>query len=95
MVNIACGEALTVNQIIAMINEALGKDVQPNYVPARAGDVKHSLADITAARELIGYEPIVSFKDGLAQAIEWYKENGNNGFTVNELSLSPTLNGEP
>ncbi len=77
VVNIACGEALTVNQIIAMINEILGKDIEPKYEPPRAGDVKHSLADITAARNVIGYEPIVSFRDGLTQAIAWYREHWN------------------
>ena len=77
VVNIACGEALTVNQIIAMINEILGKDIKPKYEPPRAGDVKHSLADITAARNLIGYEPVVSFRDGLTQAVAWYREHWN------------------
>ena len=75
VVNIACGEKITVNQIIAMINEILGKNVKPIYAPARAGDVKHSLADITAARKLIGFEPIVLFRDGLEKAIAWYREN--------------------
>ena len=75
VVNIACGEALTVNQIIAMINETLGKDVQPQFVPMRAGDVKHSLADITAARKLIGFEPVILFREGLERAIDWYRDN--------------------
>ena len=75
VVNIACGEKITVNGIMDMINEIVGKDVKPNYVPARAGDVKHSLADITAARELIGFEPVVPFREGLEKAIVWYREN--------------------
>ncbi len=75
VVNIACGEKVTVNQIIAMINEILGKDVKPNYVPARKGDVKHSLADITAARTLIDFKPVVLFRDGLEKAITWYRQN--------------------
>jgi len=75
VVNIACGEAITVNAIIKMINEIVGKSVKPTYVPARKGDVKHSLADITLAKNLIGYKPVVSFKDGLEKAIKWYSEN--------------------
>jgi len=75
VVNIACGEKGTVNEIIALINEMVGKKVVPHYAPARAGDVKHSLADITAARKLIGFEPVVLFRDGLQRAIAWYRDN--------------------
>jgi UDP-glucose 4-epimerase len=75
VVNIACGYAVTVNEIIDMINRNLGKNVKPLYVEARAGDVKHSLADITVAKNLIGYQPKVSFEEGLKLAVEWYKNN--------------------
>jgi UDP-glucose 4-epimerase len=75
VVNIACGEKITVNQIIALINEILGRNVKPIYVPARAGDVKHSLADIKAARKLIGFKPVMLFREGLEKAITWYREN--------------------
>ena len=75
VVNIACGEKVTVNEIIRLINEIVDRDVTPKYAPVRPGDVKHSLADITLARETIGYEPVVSFREGLVQAIEWYRRN--------------------
>ncbi len=75
MINIACGESVTINQVITAINKLLGADVTPRYAPARSGDVKHSLADITLAREVIGYEPHLMFEDGMARAIEWYKAN--------------------
>jgi nucleoside-diphosphate-sugar epimerase len=75
VVNIACGKAVTVNQIIAMINKNLGKDIQPIYAPPRPGDVKHSLADINAAKKLLNYQPKISFEQGLRLAIDWYKEN--------------------
>jgi len=75
VVNIACGEVVTVNAIIDMINEILGKNVKPIYTDPRPGDVKHSLADITAARKLIGFKPKVSFRQGLQKAIDWYREN--------------------
>ena len=75
VINIACGQSVTINQVIATINRLLGTDSKPRYAAPRAGDVKHSLADITLAREVIGYEPHVTFEDGLARAIEWYKAN--------------------
>jgi UDP-glucose 4-epimerase len=75
VVNIACAERVTVNQIIAMINKLLGKNVRQQYVPSRPGDVKHSLADISLAEKTIGYKPLVSFQDGLAKAIDWYRKN--------------------
>ena len=75
VVNVACGEATTVNAIIDMINNLLGKDVKPHYAPARPGDVKHSLADITAARDLIAFEPVVPFREGLEKSIDWYRTN--------------------
>lgn len=75
VINVACGQAVTVNEIIAMINKLLGKNVRPIYADARPGDVKHSLADITAAKNLIGFEPTVSFADGLRLAIDWYRNN--------------------
>jgi nucleoside-diphosphate-sugar epimerase len=75
VVNVACGEAVTVNAIIAAINRLLGKNIRPDYVPPRAGDVKHSLADISAARKLIGFKPIVLFRKGLEKSIDWYRRN--------------------
>jgi nucleoside-diphosphate-sugar epimerase len=75
VINIACGQAVTVNEIIDMINKLLGKSVKPIYTDSRPGDVKHSLADITAAQNLIGFKPIVSFSEGLQLAIDWYRNN--------------------
>jgi UDP-glucose 4-epimerase len=74
-VNIACGEAVTVNEIIGMINEALGKNVKPIYVAPRPGDIKHSMADISLARLVLGFEPKVSFRQGLLKAIDWYRKH--------------------
>ena len=75
VVNIACGEAVTVNAIIGMINASLGKNVKSVYKDSRPGDVKHSLADITLAEEIIGFKPKVLFQDGLDKAITWYRDN--------------------
>ena len=73
--NIACGRATTVNQILSRLAELLDIDVKARYSDPRPGDVRHSLADISRARALISYEPRIHFDEGLAKAIDWYKEN--------------------
>jgi len=75
VVNIACAERITINGVISLINENLGTNIKPTYVPTRPGDVKHSLADIELAQKTIGYRPVVSFRDGLKEAIKWYRAN--------------------
>ncbi len=75
VINIACGQAVTVNETIKVINAAVGKNIKPIYTDPRPGDVKHSLADISAAEDLIGFKPKVQFKQGLQLAINWYREN--------------------
>ena len=75
VVNIACGERITVNAIIELINKLLGKTIEAEHVAERPGDVKHSLADISLAEEVIGYKPVVHFRGGLERAIEWYRSN--------------------
>jgi UDP-glucose 4-epimerase len=74
-INVACGNAVTLNQIIDMINKAVGKNIKPEYTEPRPGDVKHSLADITLAKDTIDFEPVVNFEDGLVKAIDWYRDN--------------------
>ncbi|MGH8597764.1 MAG: SDR family oxidoreductase [Gammaproteobacteria bacterium] len=75
-VNIACGEELTVNELVAAVNRALGTKVKPRYEGARAGDVRRSCADIGLAKKLLGYVPRVSFAEGLARTIEHYRAKG-------------------
>ena len=75
VVNIACGERITINSVIELVNELLGKDIEPAYAALRPGDVKHSLADISLAQEVIGYRPVVDFGAGLEKAIQWYRDN--------------------
>ena len=55
--------------------EALGKKIEPNFGPDRKGDIKHSNADISKARNLLGYDPDYDFAKGIALAIDWYKED--------------------
>ena len=57
------------------LNKALGKNIEPIYGPDRAGDIKHSHADISKAQKLLGYDPEYDFERGLGEAIAWYKEN--------------------
>jgi UDP-glucose 4-epimerase len=72
-VNVACGQRISINEIVRLANQYVGADVKPTYAPPRAGDVRDSFADISAARKLIGYEPKVFFEEGLRRWIEWYK----------------------
>jgi UDP-glucose 4-epimerase len=75
-VNISTKNAVTVNTVVNTIRKLLNKEnIKPVYVPPRPGDIKHSLADVRKAKELIGYVPFVSFEEGIAKAIDWYKEN--------------------
>jgi len=75
VLNIACGKAVTVNETIDAINELTGKNITPIHTDPQAGDVKHSLADITLAKKTIGYKPTVSFNEGLRRTIRWYHDN--------------------
>lgn len=70
--NIACGRRITINQLVDMINEILGKDIEPIYSNSRPGDIKHSLADISKA-STFGYNPKSNFKDELTEVIGWFK----------------------
>jgi UDP-glucose 4-epimerase len=72
--NIACGRRITVNQLVEMINEIMGKNIEPVYSEPRPGDIKHSLADISKAKAF-GYEPKSDFMKELKETIKWF----NNG----------------
>jgi nucleoside-diphosphate-sugar epimerase len=73
VINVAVGGRISINELCARMASVLGSTVQPEYTPPRAGDVRDSQADITRAREILGYEPIVSFEEGLRRTLEWYK----------------------
>jgi UDP-N-acetylglucosamine 4-epimerase len=72
--NVAIGERTSLNQLFEMIKEVAGSDLAPKYGPERRGDVKHSLADISKAKELMTYHPSVSIKQGLKTTFEWYRQ---------------------
>lgn len=72
MFNMAAGHKVSLLELLAQLNRLLGKNVQPIFEPARPGDVRESMADITLARQILGYEPLVSFSEGLERSIEYY-----------------------
>jgi nucleoside-diphosphate-sugar epimerase len=63
--NIACGKSATLLEMLSLIEKIAGRRARPTYEPGRPGDVRESLADIGAARSLLGYEPVVDFEEGL------------------------------
>lgn len=71
--NIACGQAYSVFDIVKYVNKILGKDIKPAFGPIRAGDAKHTLADISKAKKLIGFNPETGFEEGLKKTIEYFK----------------------
>jgi nucleoside-diphosphate-sugar epimerase len=73
-INIACGSRITISELARRMARWLGRDdLTPIHAPERAGDVKHSLADLRRAKEILGYEPIVDFAAGLAATMQWYR----------------------
>ena len=74
VINVANGQRITLNQLLAELKDLTGKqDVTAEYLEPRVGDVRHSLADITMARELLGYESKVDLREGLQRTIDWWK----------------------
>jgi UDP-glucose 4-epimerase len=73
VVNVACGQRVTVNELVSEVI-AFREDskLRPGHAAERAGDVRHSLADIRRAKTLLKYEPIVGFREGLAETLQWY-----------------------
>jgi UDP-glucose 4-epimerase len=72
--NVGAGRGVSLLELIAALNRLLKVSATPKHAPARAGDIRHSRADITAARRDLGYEPAVAFEDGLAETLRWYRE---------------------
>jgi UDP-N-acetylglucosamine 4-epimerase len=71
--NIACGQQTSLLQLFEILKHASGSSLQPIHGPERKGDVKHSLADISKAKKLLGYVPAVSVEEGLKRTFKWYK----------------------
>jgi nucleoside-diphosphate-sugar epimerase len=73
--NIACGTRYSLLELVATINRILRTDIAPVYTAPRVGDVRHSLADIAKAKEMLGYQAEVKFEEGLHRLIVWYREH--------------------
>jgi nucleoside-diphosphate-sugar epimerase len=74
VMNVAIGSSHTLNELVQTLSRLLDTDLEPDYAPSRPGDVTESLADVSLARELIGYEPSVAFEEGLERTIAWIVE---------------------
>jgi UDP-glucose 4-epimerase len=76
VINAAVGEEISLNELLSVLKKIIGRaDVEPEYRPPRTGDILHSLADVTKARELLGYEPTVGLEEGLRKTVEWWKQS--------------------
>ena len=73
VINVATAGRISLNDLFRAMREIVGAQVEPTYVESRAGDVRDSQADISKARRLLGYTPMVSFEEGLRQTIAWYR----------------------
>jgi UDP-glucose 4-epimerase len=74
VVNVACGARFTLNEILERLWDLTGSKIEAAYTDPRPGDIKHSLGDITAARDLLGYDPKITFEEGLRRTVEWFRQ---------------------
>jgi len=70
--NVGVGARFSLNQTVALLNKMSGKNMEAKYEPGRDGDIRDSQADISQAREYLGYEPSIVFEEGLRRTFEWY-----------------------
>lgn len=78
-VNVATGERITLKKLLAGVARLTGRPAKARHAPARAGDIRHSVADTTQARKLLGYRVICGFDEGLERTVEWYREASVKG----------------
>lgn len=76
VINVACGQQFTLLELVAAINRVLGTRIEPRFSDQRVGDVRSSRADISVARKVLTYEPIIGFEEGLRRSIEYYRTLG-------------------
>jgi nucleoside-diphosphate-sugar epimerase len=74
--NIACGDSVDLLQLVADLRELTGRELAPTFGPPRAGDVRHSRADLAAARAAFNFAPVVGWKEGLRRTLDWYRAGG-------------------
>ncbi len=73
--NIGCGARTSLNQLVHKLRALLGSSIKPIYEPARQGDVRHSVADISKSAKMLGYSPAISLEIGLQRVLDWYRKN--------------------
>jgi UDP-glucose 4-epimerase len=71
--NTATGSRITLNETFRILRELTGYEGEPAYASGRTGDIRDSLADIRLAGELLGYKPVVDFREGLRRTVDWYR----------------------
>jgi UDP-glucose 4-epimerase len=74
-INVATGRSVTLRALLKALARQLGRPARASRRPPRPGDIRHSLADVTLARKLLGYRPLVDFETGLAQTVDWYRRS--------------------
>jgi nucleoside-diphosphate-sugar epimerase len=77
--NIGCGNKTSLNELIDHLNAIMGKGIKPNYEPARQGDVRHSVADISKSEKIMDYVPPISLAEGLQRVVAWYRDQKPSG----------------
>jgi nucleoside-diphosphate-sugar epimerase len=82
VINVATGGRISLNKLFTTMRELVGGTVEPAYNDVRSGDVKDSQADIAKAQRILGYQPIVSFEEGLKKTVEWYRTSAPAGASV-------------
>jgi len=85
--NIACGGQYTLNTLINELNNIIGTDIEPKYDPPRKGDILHSFADISKARNELGYDPKFDFKEGLRKTVEWFTKKMQSETPVGGINI--------
>ncbi len=89
--NVASGDRLSLRQLLALIEEVTGRPVRWRAAAARVGDVRHSEAGLDRARQLLGYEPCVSLRDGLRATWDWFNTRAASGVAAQGLAFAGTL----
>ena len=72
--NVAGGQSISLRQLVGELNRLLGQNIEPRFEPARAGDIRHSLADVTAIRAALGFESKISWQEGLHRTLDFYRK---------------------
>lgn len=75
VINLGVNQRTTLNQLLSELQKIIGTNIAPQYEPPRAGDIRHSLADISRAEKLLGFKPLIGLEEGLKATVDWYRRN--------------------